>query len=371
MKKFILTSAIALLFVGGVALPARTEAQEPTVSEQVAALLEQIAELQAQLNALRGNIRDLISSDLYTGLTSDEVEELQELLASDPTIYPEGLVTGYYGPLTEAAVRRFQEQFGIDSVGRVGPQTRNLLNRIIREHGKDLKELKLQHTDLEDVDLSEYTPGVTGVILCHMPRGNASAAHTIAVGGPAVRAHLTHGDELGACDDDDSVEDEEENDEDENEFDIEVDIEDDTTTVSFTFDGDDYEVDVDSTDLDDVLDAVADAINDGDDADDLDDDLRDALEEEFNEELEASESEEEENKEDAEAAIISAQEAIDAAQSEIDAAEGDTTDAENLLDEARDRLEEAEQAFDDEDYTEAEELAEEAEELANDAEDEL
>ena len=37
------------------------------------------------------------------------------------------------------------------------------------------------------------------VCLCHIPPGNPGNAQTICVGAPAVRAHLAHGDTLGAC----------------------------------------------------------------------------------------------------------------------------------------------------------------------------
>jgi hypothetical protein len=41
--------------------------------------------------------------------------------------------------------------------------------------------------------------GVSKVTICHIPPGNPSNAHSITVGSPAVRAHLDHGDVLGAC----------------------------------------------------------------------------------------------------------------------------------------------------------------------------
>jgi len=41
--------------------------------------------------------------------------------------------------------------------------------------------------------------GTTKVTICHIPPGNPSNAHTITVGQPAVRAHLAHGDTVGAC----------------------------------------------------------------------------------------------------------------------------------------------------------------------------
>jgi hypothetical protein len=37
------------------------------------------------------------------------------------------------------------------------------------------------------------------VTICHFPPGNPGNAHTIRVGAPAVRAHMAHGDHLGAC----------------------------------------------------------------------------------------------------------------------------------------------------------------------------
>lgn len=65
---------------------------------------------------------------LDVGARGADVSELQTFLAKDRTLYPEGLVTGYYGLLTQAAVSNFQSRNGIDTVGRVGPITRAALN---------------------------------------------------------------------------------------------------------------------------------------------------------------------------------------------------------------------------------------------------
>jgi hypothetical protein len=43
-----------------------------------------------------------------------EVRRLQEFLAKDKSIYPEGLVTGFFGPLTLDAVKRFQTKYATD-----------------------------------------------------------------------------------------------------------------------------------------------------------------------------------------------------------------------------------------------------------------
>jgi len=72
-----------------------------------------------------------IARDLSLGAKGDDVAQLQAFLASDKSIYPEGRVTGYFGSLTQAAVRRFQAKYGISQVGRVGPQTRAKINSML------------------------------------------------------------------------------------------------------------------------------------------------------------------------------------------------------------------------------------------------
>lgn len=68
---------------------------------------------------------------LRTGSSGEEVKLLQKILASDPTLYPEGLVTGFFGSLTEQAVKRLQAKFKIEQVGAVGPQTLARINEIL------------------------------------------------------------------------------------------------------------------------------------------------------------------------------------------------------------------------------------------------
>jgi len=59
-----------------------------------------------------------------------EVFNLQKVLSLDPAIYPEGEVTGYFGKLTEAAVKRFQKKYCIRTTGQGGPQTRAKLHEL-------------------------------------------------------------------------------------------------------------------------------------------------------------------------------------------------------------------------------------------------
>ncbi len=72
-----------------------------------------------------------IDTQLQLGSRGTEVTELQTYLATNPSFYPQGLITGYYGNLTVAAVKRFQAFYGISQVGRVGPQTMAKLNSLM------------------------------------------------------------------------------------------------------------------------------------------------------------------------------------------------------------------------------------------------
>jgi hypothetical protein len=65
-------------------------------------------------------------------MSGSDVEGLQTFLSMNAYIYPEAAVTGYFGPLTQAAVQRFQTAQGVVSAGTpattgygvVGPNTR-------------------------------------------------------------------------------------------------------------------------------------------------------------------------------------------------------------------------------------------------------
>jgi chitodextrinase/peptidoglycan hydrolase-like protein with peptidoglycan-binding domain len=64
-----------------------------------------------------------LTRSLSRGSSGDDVRRLQAFLAKDKEIYPNGLITGFFGPLTEAAVKKWQEKHNIESVGIVGPKT--------------------------------------------------------------------------------------------------------------------------------------------------------------------------------------------------------------------------------------------------------
>ncbi len=67
------------------------------------------------------------TKSLNTGSTGDEVKELQKLL-KEKSFYL-GPITGTFGPLTKAAVKKFQKTHKISQLGNVGPATRTELNK--------------------------------------------------------------------------------------------------------------------------------------------------------------------------------------------------------------------------------------------------
>jgi peptidoglycan hydrolase-like protein with peptidoglycan-binding domain len=71
------------------------------------------------------------SHDLVFGMTDSDVRALQRLLSQDTSLYPEGAVTGYFGPLTLAAVKRTQERYDLPQTGIVDASTRNALLHLV------------------------------------------------------------------------------------------------------------------------------------------------------------------------------------------------------------------------------------------------
>ncbi|MFZ2484625.1 MAG: fibronectin type III domain-containing protein [Minisyncoccia bacterium] len=78
----------------------------------------------------------MLYRQLDFGARGSDVSDLQTFLSTNASIYPSGLVTGYFGPLTQAGVERFQVSNGIVSsgtpastgYGRVGPRTMAVIN---------------------------------------------------------------------------------------------------------------------------------------------------------------------------------------------------------------------------------------------------
>jgi murein L,D-transpeptidase YcbB/YkuD len=156
MKK-VLTLIFALALVGVLAAPfaikattstfATTSAQEllAKLQTQIASLTAQIAALKTQLESLKqakGEVKDTkkdvkttlqLIRGLKQGMTGDDIKTLQELLSTDSDVYPQGLITGYYGKLTEQAVRRLQKKLCLNEDGVVNSQTIKRINELLTE----------------------------------------------------------------------------------------------------------------------------------------------------------------------------------------------------------------------------------------------
>lgn len=76
-----------------------------------------------------------ITTSLDLGARGADVTTLQTFLAEDASIYPEKIISGYFGSLTEAAVKKFQARYNFETIGRVGPLTRAKINELIASGG--------------------------------------------------------------------------------------------------------------------------------------------------------------------------------------------------------------------------------------------
>lgn len=119
------------------------EALIKALQEQVKALQDQIQVLKSQLlTAQQGTNKTLkLMRVLKEGMRGNDVKLLQQILATDSSIYPEKIVSGYFGKLTTKAVKRFKEKFAsttndIDNdinEGKISSSTLSKINEILEE----------------------------------------------------------------------------------------------------------------------------------------------------------------------------------------------------------------------------------------------
>lgn len=111
----------------------------------VSSVVPNIANVLAQFNATTDAKNSLVLTvPLRLGSQGEAVIRLQEFLGTYTTTYPDKLVSGYYGPMTEAAVKRFQVENKIVSTGTpettgfgtVGPKTLEVINTILTSKQK-------------------------------------------------------------------------------------------------------------------------------------------------------------------------------------------------------------------------------------------
>ena len=122
------------------------EVEKPITEMTIAELKAKIAEIILLINQLKVELAKILAAEVETltvnlkyGDSGDAVRLLQTWLAKDSEVYPEGTISGWFGPLTKAAVIRFQEKYTeetlapwglVKGTGFVGSSTRAKLNTL-------------------------------------------------------------------------------------------------------------------------------------------------------------------------------------------------------------------------------------------------
>lgn len=304
---------------GGTGTPVATETVAPTGS-------------------VLGAATTVLQEEAVYGATNDTVERIQKLLATDPLLYPDGIVSGFFGPKTQEAIKNLQARFGMNPVGVVGPSTATLIMEYFLAYPGGSYPTEVLKTRPTARVAGAQTSTPTPAPVTPTPTSVVSGTN------PIERIFLTRdGDE---------------------------------TIVRVTLKaGGAFGLIADTTDKDELVEAIAErgklreadvvAAIDMSDVGSASRDRRDR------------DDEDEYDDDDAEEAIDEARSAIRQARAAIRAAEqldGDVSEAEELYDDARNDLERAEEDFDDDEFTDAYkraqraiDRAEEAEELADEA----
>ena len=84
------------------------------------------------------------NNQLELGSIGSNVVQLQQFLAKEPSIYPEGIVSGYFGTFTQVAVMRFQKIYNISETGKVDIVTQAKIKQImLSDHIIDASDSKV------------------------------------------------------------------------------------------------------------------------------------------------------------------------------------------------------------------------------------
>lgn len=125
-------------------------------TENLKILIEENRNIISQAAQEMSSTIKTIGHTLGLGAVGEDVKLVQKYLASQPDVYPEGLVTGYYGTLTQQAVQKFQQKVGLDPVGVVGPKTLEIINEELAE--------SVNITVSPSFNLQEYTVALLNIV---------------------------------------------------------------------------------------------------------------------------------------------------------------------------------------------------------------
>lgn len=183
-KKYFAVIIVGILFYN-VAFAQNNTSTQQDLDNMIKQLQAQIQLLQTQVTDLKTEVQTLkielkFSRVLTQGASGDDVKQLQEFLKTYTGAYPNGLITGYYGPLTAVAVKKFQAQNGIESAGVVGPKTQEKINMLASAIPAVTPCINCSPTTTEPVSI----PGVQTVPV--MPYQGAGISPTTGI--PAIPA---------------------------------------------------------------------------------------------------------------------------------------------------------------------------------------
>lgn len=141
-KKSLILVLVLATFIG---FPLIILAQTTTVTPLSADKIQLLNRLRQDLAALRAKVEMLklesmtvkseirLTKRMMKGMNDQEVKTLQEILATDSEIYPERYLTGYFGVLTEKALKKLQKKAGLMETGEVDDRTLWKINELLTE----------------------------------------------------------------------------------------------------------------------------------------------------------------------------------------------------------------------------------------------
>lgn len=166
-RQMAVLTVIGLMF-GNVAMASAQTTSTTALQALIQSLQKQIESLTAQLQVLQQaqtqvqsattttSVTDALQlvGQLRLGSSGERVRLLQAILAADSDVYPEGVISGYYGKLTEQAVKRFQKMHELEQVGNVGKKTLEEIDKELEQH-----PIGLEERDGERVPCAIVPPG--------------------------------------------------------------------------------------------------------------------------------------------------------------------------------------------------------------------
>lgn len=106
-------------------LMAKIQELTKILTDLKARMFQTQSEVKALTQTLKENLRE--------GASDEDIKKIQDILASDPTIYPSGLRTGFFGPMTKEALKKFQAKHGLDVTGEIDAETKAALETLLEE----------------------------------------------------------------------------------------------------------------------------------------------------------------------------------------------------------------------------------------------